>query len=62
MISYVFAGGEWGKVKFESKLHNTSLEQNSQAINSKKVCEHYLLHQTDMKFSLGMLVTKLLQL
>ena len=46
-----FAGGEWGKVRFESKYQRKSQEQTSQAINSKKVCEQYLLHQTGMQFS-----------
>ena len=50
---YVFVGGEWGKVQFESKLHHKSQEQTSQAISSKKTCEHYLLYQTGMKFILG---------
>ena len=48
-----FVGGEWGKLQFDSKLHNKSHEQTSQAINSKKICEHYLLTQTGMKFILG---------
>ena len=48
MISYVFMGGERGKVQFQSKLRTTS-----QVINSKKVCEHHLLHQTGLKFNLG---------
>ena len=38
---YVFVGGEWGKVQFDSKLHHKSQEQTSQAINSKTTCEHY---------------------
>ena len=46
---YVFVSGEWGKVHFESKLHHKSQKQTSQAINSKKTREHYLLHQTGMK-------------
>ena len=50
---YVFVGGEWGKVQFDSKFHHKSQEQTSQAINSKKTCEHYLLHQTGMKLILG---------
>ena len=48
----VFVGREWGKVQFESKLHCMSQEQTSQAMNSKKTCEHYILHQTGMKFIL----------
>ena len=50
---YVFVGGEWGKVQFDSKFHHKSQEQTSQAINSKKTCEHYLLHQTGMILILG---------
>ena len=42
-----------GKLHVESKLHLKSQEQTSQAVNSKKTCEHYLLHQTGMKFILG---------
>ena len=45
-----FVGGEWGKVQNESKLHHKSQEQTSQAINSKKTCGHYLLHQIGMNF------------
>ena len=40
-------------MKFESKLHHKSQEQTSQALNNKKACEHYLLHQTGMKFIFG---------
>ena len=32
---------------------NITTSQTSQAINSKKTCEHYLLHQTAIKFVLG---------
>ena len=48
-VHYVFVGGECGKMQFESKLHHKLQEQTSQAINSKKTCEHYLIHQTGMK-------------
>ena len=50
---YVYVGGEWGKVQFESKLHHKSQKQTSQVKNSRKTYEHYLLHQTGMKFILG---------